>query len=288
MKSLVSPSLMSLMLAVALPACVPAPKPEYNITTTVRPSPPEIQGGGPDFDAAVDLAVGEDGSSAPDLAEDAPGVELEVPGEKIAPPPGSGALGTGGAGGSTALVPSASDALIADASDVAPTASVDARPARDVATVDGVVMAKTCADVHCPALFDVARQCNAHGSECRRENASAPGADTTITRYCHANGVKKIATGSYSNRVWRTSLQVMAANGRNCYELDMSTMEGTNVEQWLFRLTSGEVLARGSWNSVTGRSYLTCEGVTYDVSATDCPGTDGEPGPGECARGTCR
>src|SRR5690349_10887960 len=125
MKSSVSPSLLSLMLAVAVPACVPPPKPEYNITTTVRPSPPELQGGGPDFDAAVDL--GDDGASAPTQAADAASAEVELADGEIEPPPAFGTSGgSGGAGGGTASVPPAADAHVADAVDVAPVLPADA------------------------------------------------------------------------------------------------------------------------------------------------------------------
>jgi hypothetical protein len=34
---------------------------------------------------------------------------------------------------------------------------------------------------------------------------------------------------------------------------------------------------------------LTCGGKTYivDTATVDCPGTDGQPGNGECTNGTC-
>jgi hypothetical protein len=262
-------------------ACAPDPAAEYNVTATVKPPTLAGTGGSP---------------LAPDAGDEgaAPDAESVVDDNDVAPLTGGtgGTSGTpGGSAGFSAIgavEARAPDALRADVTAVLDGPSPpDGRPARDGLASDAIVVAKECSEVYCPALFEVARQCSGHESSCRSAAVSAPGAPVSVTRYCHANGVKKLATSHYSDDTFRTSLQVRAPDGRDCYQLEMTTKPSSPIERWVFRLWSGDVLAHGSWSSQTGKTTLTCEGVTYDVSATDCPGTDGEPSTAECPRGTC-
>jgi hypothetical protein len=262
-------------------ACAPDPAAEYNVTATVKP--PTLAGTG--------------GTAlTPDAADqgDPPDADAEsVVDDNDVAPLAQGSGGTSGtpdgfAAAFDVVGTGAPDALRRDVAAVRDGPSPpDGRPARDGLATDAIVVAKECSDVHCPALFEVARQCSGHESSCRSAAVSAPGAPVSVTRYCHANGVKKLATSRYSDETFRTSLQVYAPGGRDCYQLEMTTKPGSPIEHWVFRLWSGDVLAHGSWSSQTGKTTLTCEGVTYDVSATDCPGTDGEPSTAECPRGTC-
>jgi hypothetical protein len=258
----------TLILLLLAPACISSTPPDYNVTTTLRPPVQEPSGGTGGSEVPIDADPSESEAEAEVTGEDVPtdaGVEIEAPSEVAAE---GFEVDAGDAQTPTALRPI--------------DASSDARFGSDT-----VVVSRTCSDVLCPGLFEVTRACSGHESSCRAQVESAPGAAITVTRYCHANGVKKVARTSATASSFRTAMQVLAASGRGCYLLDMSTKAGSALEHWVFRLWSGDVLARGSWNPVNGKTLLTCDGVTYDVSATDCPGTDGEPGPGECSKGAC-
>jgi hypothetical protein len=153
------------------------------------------------------------------------------------------------------------------------------------AMTDAVVEVTTCAQINCPQLTQLAADCNTHEVSCTSEEASP-----TLSNYCYENDVAKQSTRVYSGSddgEYTTTMRVSKPDGSSCYTLLMNGSSDTDVETWVFRDPAGAEVARGEWNKEEDRLTLICGGVRYVLGDIGCPGTDGEPEPGQCDEGDC-
>ncbi|HEY0711518.1 MAG TPA: hypothetical protein VGF45_02520 [Polyangia bacterium] len=145
----------------------------------------------------------------------------------------------------------------------------------------------SCSQINCPSLMNLVTTCNGSGSTCTQAMSTA--GQVTTTNYCHANGVKKTAT--YNDATKFISMRVQRANGTHCYTLEMSPGSSANQENWTYKSPTGAVLgtAVSNFGATSSTITLRCEGSTYVINTAqvDCAGTDGQPGPNECAAGAC-
>lgn len=202
-------------------------------------------------------------------------VDASVEGGRLDAPPDSSIL---------ADAPSVDILSIPDTSQMPDVgASLDSSTPADATVGGAVVVVQDCAEVSCARLFAVAGPCNGDESACMAQVLMT---DPDLkTNYCHANGVRKSSTTTSTASGYRTVMTV-SKNGGQCYTLEMVGSAG-GTENWTFRAPSGEELGRAVSTMNGSKLVLSCDGRNYDVSAVGCPGTDGEPGMGDCAMGSC-
>ncbi len=216
-------------------------------------------------------------------------------------PPGGAPGGPGGAGGGAGGA--RSDARVDPApgsrDGPAPVGTPDA-PAREVAVgsppdsgpdrpadtaTDAVVMVRACEQINCPDLLQLTAACTSHDSVCTSEEVSS-----TLSNYCYENDVRKQSTRVYSGSddgAFVTTMAVKKPDGSDCYTLVMTGSSEDEVEGWAFQRPGGQEVARGEWNKEEDVLTLICGGVRYVLGDIGCPGTDGEPEPGQCDEGDC-
>jgi hypothetical protein len=223
--------------------------------------------GGRGVDAAPDIIPAIDVSTADTSADGSDG------GSDLGTSDTSGSDGGGGDARDTNTTPDA-PVTIDTAPDV--TTPVETAP----------VTVTACNQIACPDLMNLVTTCNGSGSACTA--AMSVAGQVTTTNYCHANGVKKTAT--YNDTTKLISMRVKRPNGTDCYTLDMTPGANSMSENWTYKLPGGTVLGTAVAQNPPGSLItLKCSGNTYviDTAQVDCAGTDGQPGPGECANGAC-
>ena len=147
------------------------------------------------------------------------------------------------------------------------------------------VMVNDCLQINCPQLFQLTTACNAHESSCTGDEVSS-----TLSNFCHENGVKKQSSRVYSGPDlvdYTTTMRVQKEDGNPCYILVMSGTSGGELESWTFQTPTGQEVARGEWDEALNQLTLICGGVRYILDEVGCPGTDGEPEPDQCDEGDC-
>jgi hypothetical protein len=209
-----------------------------------------------------------------------------TPGDPYPPPdarldrtPGAG--GAAGASGATDGPP-APPPLDAGPADGPAAPPPDAAPD----TVTGaVVMVTACEMINCPQLMEVTAECRGNDSECTANEVSS-----TLSNYCHDNGVTKQSTRIYSGPDevdYTTTMEVRKSDGSDCYTVVMTGSEESDLERWVFRSPAGQEVGRAEWDKNEDVLTLICGGNRWVLGDIACPGTDGEPEPDQCSEGDC-
>jgi hypothetical protein len=147
----------------------------------------------------------------------------------------------------------------------------------------GMVLVKDCAQIICPELTQLTEECSGNDSECTSNEVSS-----TLSNYCHDNGVKKQSIRMYSGPTeYTTTMRVKKQNGSDCYTVVMSSSDDDELESWIFQTPTGREVARGEWNKEEDILTLICRGVRYVLQDIACAGSDGEPAPDQCSEGDC-
>jgi hypothetical protein len=197
--------------------------------------------------------------------------------------PGSG--GAAGIPGSTDG-PVASPPLGAAPADGPAVSPPDAGPATPPDTNTGtVVMVTACETINCPQLMQLTAGCSGNDSECTANEVSS-----TLSNYCHDNGVTKQSTRIYSGEDevdYTTTMQVRKSDGSACYTVVMTGSEESDLERWVFRSPAGHEVGRAEWDKDEDVLTLICGGTRWVLGDIACPGTDGEPEPDQCSEGDC-
>jgi hypothetical protein len=216
-----------------------------------------------------------------------------------------GSTGAGGAGSSGDPYPDARQPGAGGAGGTAPTDGPSA-PGLDVAPsdrpvvtpppgppdalppdtmTDAIVTVTSCEMINCPQLALLTAECSGNDSECTANEVSS-----TLSNYCHDNGVKKQSTRIYSGDDevdYTTTMRVKKPSGSDCYTLVMTGSEESDTERWVFRSPAGQEVARAEWDKEEDVLTLICGGARWVLDDIGCPGTDGEPEPEQCSEGDC-
>jgi hypothetical protein len=104
---------------------------------------------------------------------------------------------------------------------------------------------------------------------------------------CYANGVKIDTTAVAGTTTPSTTTTVTRPDGNVCYSIDQVVQPGSVT--LTYKDAAGATIATGTAATETSAVTITCNGMTFALTGSGCPGASGQTdssNPG-CSAGTC-